>query len=557
MSAFAADRSRAMTCGSPRPTLPSITARASPAEKAQFAALADAAGLSESAFALQAIRAVLHPEAQTRELSPAGRGAATDRITIRLRPGDGVQVAGRAARRGMKPSTYVAALVRSHIVANPPMTEKEVAQLKEGLRILAAFGQKTHADGPEPRAERSCTGSAAKGSGDHSSPRGGCGDLHTQPCQGVTRQLGEPQWPERSLGCRARAAPSSTSSARRGLGPPGSVRFTAAQVEQISRTVRRVPEVMVKVSGGATRVGAVSAHLSYISRKGQLEIETDDGDRIGKRRAARITQKLASGTFSRPVPPGERRRIPPPRIEARSQYRALNAKPTPPEKVLKAAKTFAREKFGLQHRYAMALHTDQDHPHVHLVVKAEGQDGRRLHIDKAMLREWREHFAQLMRDQGVAANATPRVMRGRTKAFTKDRVYRTPPSNSRALRDRVRSVASELNETGTIRDPARPKLVATRKSIVDGWMGIAARLDAQGEIVLAGDVRYFASNLPKVLTDREKLAVQFLKHQELQRDTERSACAATDTRDRAYQVTFIATLRRTLPRSATQPRGFS
>lgn len=192
-------------------------------------------------------------------------------------------------------------------------------------------------------------------------------------------------------------------------------------------------------------------------------------------------------------------------------------RPTPPDKVLKAARTFARENFGLQHRYAMALHTDQEHPHVHLVVKAEGQDGRRLHIDKATLRDWREHFAQLMRDQGVAANATPRVMRGRTRSFTKDRVYRTPPSRSRALHDRVRSVASELHETGTIRDPARPKLVATRKSVVDGWMGIAARLDAQGEVVLAGDVRYFASNLPKVLTDREKLAVQFLKHQELQR----------------------------------------
>ena len=192
-------------------------------------------------------------------------------------------------------------------------------------------------------------------------------------------------------------------------------------------------------------------------------------------------------------------------------------RPTPPDKVLKAAKTFARENFGLQHRYAMALHTDQEHPHVHLVVKAEGQDGRRLHIDKAMLRDWREQFAQLMRDQGIAANATPRVVRGRTKVFTKDRVYRTPPSSSRALRERVRGVASELNGTGTIRDPARPKLVATRKSIVDGWMGIAARLDAQGEIVLAGDVRYFASNLPKVLTDREKLAVQLLRYQALQR----------------------------------------
>jgi hypothetical protein len=44
-------------------------------------------------------------------------------------------------------------------------------------------------------------------------------------------------------------------------------------------------------------------------------------------------------------------------------------------------------------------------------------------------------------------------------------------------------------------------------------MGVAAQLDAQGEIILAGDVRYFASNLPKVLTDREKLAMQLLRHQ--------------------------------------------
>jgi hypothetical protein len=143
VSAFAADRSRAMTCRPPRSTMPSIMARTSPAEKAQFAALADAAGLSESPFALRAIRAVLQPEAQIRELSPAGHAAAaTDRIRIRLRPGDGAAVADRAAWRGMKASTYVAALVRSHIVANPPMTDKEVAQLKEGLRILAAFGQR-------------------------------------------------------------------------------------------------------------------------------------------------------------------------------------------------------------------------------------------------------------------------------------------------------------------------------------------------------------------------------------------------------------------------------
>ncbi len=37
----------------------------------------------------------------------------------------------------------------------------------------------------------------------------------------------------------------------------------------------------------------------------------------------------------------------------------------------------------------MALHTHQQHPHVHLAVRAEALAGPRLHIDKAMLREWR------------------------------------------------------------------------------------------------------------------------------------------------------------------------
>jgi hypothetical protein len=131
-----------MTRRSCRAARPSITARASLEEKAQFAALADAAGLSESAFALQAIRAVLQPKEETRGLPSTARTAATDRITIRLRPADGAALVDRATVRGMKPSTYVAALVRSHIVANPPMTDKEVAQLKEGIRILGAFGQR-------------------------------------------------------------------------------------------------------------------------------------------------------------------------------------------------------------------------------------------------------------------------------------------------------------------------------------------------------------------------------------------------------------------------------
>src|SRR5450755_3999539 len=140
--------------------------------------------------------------------------------------------------------------------------------------------------------------------------------------------------------------------------------------------------------------------------------------------------------------------------------------PTPPDKVLAAARHFAREKFA-HHRYAMALHTDQQHPHVHLVVKAESELGRRLHIDKLLLREWREDFARMMREQGIEANATSRVVRGRNKSQPRDAECRAQQhGKSTALRQRVMAIAQELSQTGAVRDPAHGKLITTRKEVV-------------------------------------------------------------------------------------------
>jgi hypothetical protein len=46
---------------------------------------------------------------------------------------------------------------------------------------------------------------------------------------------------------------------------------------------------------------------------------------------------------------------------------------TSPQKVLAAVRKLAVNEFALQHRYALVLHTDEAHPHVHLVVKAESE----------------------------------------------------------------------------------------------------------------------------------------------------------------------------------------
>ncbi|MFL6604450.1 MAG: relaxase/mobilization nuclease domain-containing protein [Steroidobacteraceae bacterium] len=78
-------------------------------------------------------------------------------------------------------------------------------------------------------------------------------------------------------------------------------------------------------------------------------------------------------------------------------------KGTPPDKLHRAVEKFATEKFGAQHRYAMALHTDQGHPHVHVVVRVISERGERLNIHKATLREWRRDFARYLRELGVEA----------------------------------------------------------------------------------------------------------------------------------------------------------
>jgi len=139
VSAFAADRADPVSCRSPRSSLPSITVRVSADEKNWFATLARSRGLSESALALSAIRSV----EDSGSLDPYATGPrtpATDRITIRLRPGDGEAIARRASERGMKPSAYLAALVRAHLAVNPPLATRELAALKQSIVLLAGLG---------------------------------------------------------------------------------------------------------------------------------------------------------------------------------------------------------------------------------------------------------------------------------------------------------------------------------------------------------------------------------------------------------------------------------
>ena len=113
-----------------------ITVRLAAPEKERFRLMAAARGLSEARLGLIAIRSLLDEAVMPASSNATAVEPASERITIRLRPGDRLRISQRAAERRMKDASYLAALVRAHVVANPPLPTAEVRELKHAVAAL-------------------------------------------------------------------------------------------------------------------------------------------------------------------------------------------------------------------------------------------------------------------------------------------------------------------------------------------------------------------------------------------------------------------------------------
>jgi HAMP domain-containing protein len=189
--------------------------------------------------------------------------------------------------------------------------------------------------------------------------------------------------------------------------------------------------------------------------------------------------------------------------------------------VLGAVRNFTREEFWGQHRYALALHTDEPHPHVQLVLKAVSEQGVRLN-KKATLRHWRSEFARNLRLLGVEANATERAVRGETRKAKKDGIYRASlRGDSTYLR--AQAVAAELL-IGNLRvEPGKQKLEETRKAIEGRWDSIVNQLVKDGHHDLAGETRRFVDRMPRARTERESVAHELRERLSARRVRDRAA----------------------------------
>lgn len=308
--------------------------------------------------------------------------------------------------------------------------------------------------------------------------------------------------------------------ARGGMRPPD--RLTPAQVEQVRRTVQRVPEAVVKVlPRNSNGLKAASKHLDYIGRHGELELEGDSGERPQGRMGNALLEDwdLDLDDVRRQSGLAAANGRKPPKLIHKLMFSMPPG--TPPDKVLGAVRNFAREQFALQHRYAFVLHTDEPHPHVHLVLKAVSEQGIRLNIKKATLRHWRSEFARNLRLLGVPANATERAVRGETRKSMKDGIHRASlRGDSTYLYAQVQAIANELLKGEVGVDPGKHTLLKTRQHVVQGWLHASRRLHDQGQADLAGDVQRFVKAMRMPMTDRERIAASLDERARAQRTQE-------------------------------------
>jgi len=281
-------------------------------------------------------------------------------------------------------------------------------------------------------------------------------------------------------------------------------------------------EVVVKVSGytksgsSATGKGAspVSAHINYISRNGDITIETDKGELItGKSCVKEFCQDWQSSIDATRTSENSR--------DVMHLVLSMPGK-NDTEKMRNAIREFASTTFGHNHEYIFVMHTDTENTHGHLAVRCRGFNGRQMQMGPGVAQEWRVAFAALLREQDIHAEATPRSYRGVVRKAEKQvfrHMERPDPMSGRKPRipevkkKQVQEILEELKGMSEGIQPKKNEIAEKAKhhaqKIKEIWLQTAKEIEKHGvppqseEMKLAEQIRRFVKNMPEIKTRHE------------------------------------------------------
>lgn len=272
-----------------------------------------------------------------------------------------------------------------------------------------------------------------------------------------------------------------------------------------ARVSKKLPQAVVKITSHNSGRKNVLNRLNYISREGELPLETEEGLLVeGKKE---ISEYLDAWTpdFST-------------RKNGRDGMSLVLSVPhgTDREAAIKSAREFLIEEFSENHHYAFVPHDDKDHLHIHVVIKNRGHDGKQLPTQKADLRRWRENFAKKARENGIMLDASPRYARGRGRKETKTVIHQirargeTPRVDKQAAAEAIAAARGEQPAKTEFEDKlektnARERVAFAQQaaSVVDASKGIADQHKRVVSLELAAEMAKYADGMPVPKTRRE------------------------------------------------------
>lgn len=276
--------------------------------------------------------------------------------------------------------------------------------------------------------------------------------------------------------------------------------------DRIKGLVEGHPQVNVKITGGNKSLGGFAAHVNYINHNGTEELENENGELINGRLSADELQKMWGGDLSEDET-GKNR--------YRENYHIVFSMPpnTDRDKFSIAARETVRELFSENYRYLMAEHRNTDHPHLHVVVKAVGEDGKRLNPKKADLRHWRETFAASLRRHGIKAEATSRQIRGKFEKSMKPSIAQMKrngrqPKTEREWEERIREEAYQrkpYNHSKAVQKAKNTRAVV--RGMYNAMIKDLERSEFDEDKQLAMQLRKFVDDMPRI-NPREKVVYE-------------------------------------------------
>lgn len=271
----------------------------------------------------------------------------------------------------------------------------------------------------------------------------------------------------------------------------------------LSQFARQAPQAIMKKASGSKSLVSLQKHLNYISRDGELPLEGRDGERLQGRAAVR--EAAADWTLDEHRPGLI--------AEISKNYVVSYADAADREAVHAAGRAFARQTFASNHEYLLVPHTDTAYPHLHISVRALGDDGRRLDVDPKGFEQWRHAWVERLQEQGLEAAATPRWSRGLVQRKNISMAMRVmtelheehdadPP---RVFMDGWRSAFREVRGQAYQDQPWVPAIVKRHKALVETYRDAAQELRWTGrpeDVQLSEAVEALVARFPEPITQR-------------------------------------------------------